>query len=233
MKKYNNADLANEVWNKVYTQVPIDALQRMDKVAEEILANEIVGDIVECGVWAGGAIIYLANLFPERKIWAVDSYEGFQETIDGNYAYTAEVHTKQFGKSLDGSVWIRHAKTFAQTEESVIEHFKEYDIAVPEHVQSLKGYVNETCKPDTCPIKQIALLRVDVDAYSATREVLDYLYDKVSIGGYVVFDDWGVSSADAAVNEYFANKNIVVDNYLLKPPNGGRCAMLKKTMELK
>lgn len=230
----DSADLANELWEKVYTQVPVDAICRMDKLAKDLEENKIPGDVVECGVWAGGVVIYLAHLFPTRKIWAVDSYEGFQDPMEGNYQYPGEVHTKQFNRTLDGTVWIRYAKTFVQPKDVVLEHLKEYDILVPDHVELLEGYVNVTLVPETCPIKNISLLRVDVDAYSATREVLEFLYDKVEEGGYVVFDDWGVPSADKAISDFFAKKKLPFMKYLELPPAGGsgRVATLKKTKEM-
>jgi len=229
MKKYESTlQLANEVWDKVYTQVPVEALQRMDVLAEKIRIDNIPGDIVECGVWAGGSIIYLANLFPNHKIWACDSFDGFQEKQDGNYQYDKEVHTKQLHKHLDGSVWIRYAKTFVQRKEVFLEHLKEYEIGVPDHVEVIEGYFNQTLKPEVCPIKEISLLRVDADAYSATREVLDFLYDKVVVGGYIIFDDWGVPSADAGMFDFFNARQINALSCMILPPSGCRCATMKK-----
>ena len=43
------------------------------------------GDIVECGVWRGGMSLFLTKLFPNKKIWLADSYDGFQD-IEKNYS---------------------------------------------------------------------------------------------------------------------------------------------------
>ena len=40
-------------------------------------------------------------------------------------------------------------------------------------------------------IYKIAVLRLDGDFYESTKTVLDSLYDSVSVGGYVVIDDFG------------------------------------------
>ena len=44
-----------------------------------IKEEEIEGDIVECGVYAGGYPIWFAKLFPERNIWLIDSFKGNQD----------------------------------------------------------------------------------------------------------------------------------------------------------
>ena len=43
------------------------------------------GDIVECGVLRGGYSIFLSHLFNNNKIWACDSFEGFQRIEDATY----------------------------------------------------------------------------------------------------------------------------------------------------
>jgi hypothetical protein len=41
------------------------------------------------------------------------------------------------------------------------------------------------------PIKELALLRLDGDMYESTMDALKYLYPKLSVGGYVIVDDYG------------------------------------------
>ena len=62
--------------------------------------------------------------------------------------------------------------------------------------------------PETCEIKQISLLRIDVDAYSATLEVLDALYDKVQTGGYIIFDDSSLEESLDAIRYFFDLRKI-------------------------
>ena len=39
-------------------------------------------------------------------------------------------------------------------------------------------------------INQLAVMRLDGDMYVSTVDVLYNLYDKLSIGGYMIMDDW-------------------------------------------
>lgn len=41
-------------------------------------------------------------------------------------------------------------------------------------------------------MRQIAVLRVDADSYDSTRDILVNLYPKLSVGGYLILDDWGL-----------------------------------------
>ena len=62
-----------------------------------------------------------------------------------------------------------------------------------------------------CKIQSISLLRIDVDAYSATREVLDYLYPKVKKGGYIIFDDSCLIQTVDGFCDFFDEKGILFE----------------------
>ena len=57
---------------------------------KQVLAHNIPGDFVECGVWRGGASFLMGELLRQagvndRKVWLFDSFEGLPppEGIDG------------------------------------------------------------------------------------------------------------------------------------------------------
>jgi hypothetical protein len=68
--------------------------------------------------------------------------------------------------------------------------------------------------PKERDIPQISLLRIDVDLYDSTVPVLEYLYPRVSSGGYVISDDWGenesVTPCRLATLRYFESHGIPV-----------------------
>lgn len=158
--------------------------------------NQIEGDVVECGVWKGGFSIFLSHLFPERTIWVCDSYEGFQPLEDARFEYYKEErHTPAYpmGISL----------------EEVQEHFKTYGLADQDRIKFVKGFVKDTLP--TAGIKKISLLRVDVDGYSPTLEVLEELYDKVETGGYIIFDDMCLYECKDAVYDFLKKKDLPLE----------------------
>jgi hypothetical protein len=145
------------------------------------------GDIVECGVWKGGMSIFLSKVFNSKNMWVCDSFEGCQDPRTGKYSFPGEGHTKGL---------------YAINLETVKNNFKLFDALDEPRVSFLQGYVKDTLQPSTCPIKKISLLRIDVDSYSATLEVLDYLYPKVTPGGLIIFDDSCLHESKSAIMHF-------------------------------
>jgi hypothetical protein len=50
----------------------------------------------------------------------------------------------------------------------------------------VKGWFRDTIPLNT--IEKISILRLDGDMYESTIDVLDYLYPKLSIGGFCIID---------------------------------------------
>ena len=155
------------------------------------------GCVVECGVWRGGMSIFLARAFEEKDIWVVDSFEGFQDPKTGKYVVSFERHdhnNKDMKVSLD----------------VVKANFALFGLNDDQRIHFLPGFVKDVLKPDTCSIEKIALLRIDVDAYSATREVLDYLYPKVVPGGYIIFDDSCLHETGRAIYDFAKESGVEI-----------------------
>ena len=118
--------------------------------------SKLKGDIIECGVWRGGFSIFLADTFKKKTIWVADSFEGFQPLETANFEYSTERHAPAYD--------------IAVSLEEVKSNFEKFGIDL-NRIKFLKGFVKDTLP--TCGIKDISVLRVDVDAYSATFEVLE------------------------------------------------------------
>ena len=74
-------------------------------------------------------------------------------------------------------------------------------------VRFLPGWFADTL-PDA-GIEKIAVLRLDGDLYSSTMDVFQNLYDKVSPGGFIIVDDYGVLPQCArATDEFRAARGI-------------------------
>lgn len=88
----------------------------------------------------------------------------------------------------------------------VQNNFKKFGLEEENRIKFLEGFVKDTLP--AANIDKIALLRIDVDAYSATRDVLDNLYDKVVKGGYIVFDDTALIETQTAIKDFMKERNI-------------------------
>lgn len=188
--------LADELIEKRYSMVLRELFDTVIRHQSKI--SKIDGDIIECGVWKGGYSIFLANAFPEKNIWVVDSYKGFQPLNTARYQYNRERHIPEYRLGEPNS-----QDDF--TLNAVMQRFNEYSLT-SSRIKYLDGFVKDTLPKAN--IEKIALLRVDVDAYSATKEVLDELYDKVQIGGYIIFDDSCLYECIDAMKDFFNERNI-------------------------
>lgn len=72
--------------------------------------------------------------------------------------------------------------------EAVQENFRKYDL-LDDQVRFLKGWFKDTLP--TAPIQKLAILRLDGDMYESTMDGLNNLYSKLSVGGFVIVDDYG------------------------------------------
>jgi hypothetical protein len=201
-------DLVQDLINNKITMVNPNEFQTIFKHYDNI--SKIEGDIVECGVWRGGFSIFLSYIFQDKNIWVCDSYEGFQPLEIAKHQYSKERHTPNYTHNSIGPLGI--------SLEEVQSHFRTYGLGEEERIKFLKGFVKDTLP--TSGIEKVALLRIDVDAYSATLETLEELYDKVQFGGYIIFDDSCLYETLDAIKVFFKQRNL--SEYLLHPVTNER-----------
>ena len=70
-----------------YTLTTVERCYSLYKAIQYITKGDILGDIVECGVWRGGsamlaALTLIQNNQTHRKIYLYDTYEGMSEPTD-------------------------------------------------------------------------------------------------------------------------------------------------------
>lgn len=167
--------------------------QRMDNLHRSmdiVRREEIPGDLMECGVWRGGACIFLqgylrAYSMMERRLFLADSFEGLPPPSDRD--------------DLDLSREVYPELAVAQRD--VERNFELYCL-LDENVVFLAGWFEDTLP--TAPVEQLALLRLDGDLYSSTMDSLVNLYDRVVSGGIVIVDDFNnIAECRAAVRDFF------------------------------
>jgi O-methyltransferase len=97
----------------------------------------------------------------------------------------------------------------AATLEAVQDNFRIYRL-LSDNVVFLRGLFQDTL-PDA-PVERLAILRIDADLYSSTRDVLTVLYDRVSPGGFVIVDDYGaLPQCRQAVDEFVQERALDID----------------------
>lgn len=178
-------ELYKSIINQGVTMITEERFETILQHKDHVLSLD--GDIVECGVWKGGMSIFLSKIFNNKNMWVCDSFEGCQDPQNGKYSFPGERHAKGL---------------YAIDLETVKNNFKLFGALDEPRVSFLQGYVKDTLEPSICPIQKISLLRIDVDSYSATLEVLDYLYPKVVPGGLIIFDDSCLNESKLAITHF-------------------------------
>ncbi len=153
-------------------------------------ALHVEGDVWECGVYRGGTAAMLAEMVRDsgvdKKVYLFDTFEGMPATDAKR-----DLHRK--GDFADTSL------------ESVMA-----SITAIERCVIRKGFM-----PDSfagLENAKISFAHLDVDIYRSILDCLEFIWPRLSRGGFIVLDDYGLPScpgARAAVDEFFAGKAAV------------------------
>lgn len=170
---------------RALTMTPKRRLDNVQSCVEVLIRDEVAGDLIETGVWRGGTTIFMRGLLKAygeqgRLVWVADSFEGLPEPDETRFPKEAAFHK---GKTMQ-----HYYKNMAATMDEVISNFRAYEL-FDEQVRFIKGWFKDSLP--TAPIEHLALLRLDGDYYDSTMDALDSLYDKLSVGGIVIVDDYG------------------------------------------
>ena len=85
----------------------------------------------------------------------------------------------------------------------VATSFREASL-LDENVIFVKGFFNDSLKPLAQKVGSMAILRLDSDLYESTVDSLYHFYDKLSVGGYVIVDDWDGFPSKVACEDFLA-----------------------------
>ena len=163
--------------------------------------STVRGEIVEFGIFKGNSFfrwIKFRDLLEQtnsRKIIGFDIFGDFPEAnFDEDKAKrNAFVAETNGGKSI----------SFEEINELLDKQGlnKNVDIIKGDILITLDDYLEKN------PHLKISLLHIDVDLYEPSKHILEKLFDKVTKGGIIIFDDYGAfAGTNKAVDDFFQNK---------------------------
>jgi O-methyltransferase len=169
-------------------------LDNVQQCVEYVIENDIPGDLIEAGVYRGGQCIFMRGILKvhgvtDRKVFVADSFKGLP------------VPDKD--KNVDDAIafeFLKHFDVYAVDIAEVRDNFARYEL-LDENVVFLEGWFKDTLP--AAPIMRIAVMRLDGDFYESTRDSLEGLYARLSAGGFVIIDDYGLPvGCRRAVDEF-------------------------------
>jgi O-methyltransferase len=180
------------------TMIGYKRLSNVQYCVTEVIRNNIPGDLIETGVWRGGAVIFMRAILEaydvkDRIVWVADSFEGLPRPNAEKYVADRDDELYKYD-------------ILRVSMEEVQNNFRKYNL-LDGQVKFLKGWFRDTLP--SAPINKLAVLRLDGDMYESTTDALKNLYPKLSPGGFVIVDDYQVIEAcRLAVQDYRAAHKI-------------------------
>jgi hypothetical protein len=137
----------------------------------------VEGDWVECGVYRGFSFAvvsaYVNFATVAKTLYLYDTYGGIPE------AYNSENRSNQV-----------YERETAEDPDAIYKDVQQRFQAYP-NVKLVRGIVPNTFT-EACP-ESIAFLHIDMNSAASELAVLNALFERVSPGGMIVFDDYGWS----------------------------------------
>ncbi|BBY62966.1 hypothetical protein MHEL_12090 [Mycolicibacterium helvum] len=166
-------------------------MRNLRYACETVLLDGIEGDLIETGVWRGGACILMKGVLDcygekARRVFVADSFAGLPQPDPEQFPHDAgDLH---------------HTYTALEVSKSDVEdNFRRFGL-LDDNVVFLEGWFKDTLP--SAPIDRLAVLRLDGDMYESTIEALDALYHKVSYGGFVIVDDYFLPPCAQAIHDF-------------------------------
>jgi len=198
---------------KPYTMTSLERMYGLYQAVKYVVAAEIPGELVECGVWKGGSAMVVAATLAalgktQSELWLYDTYSGMTVPDERDLQYD--------GVSAHERLKMANMRDFGQMAHVGVEEVRANlaKTGYPmEKIHFVQGDVLETI-PGRAPAR-ISLLRLDTDWYKSTAHERAHLYPRLARGGVLLIDDYGHwKGSRQAVDEYLATTDHLLLNRL-------------------
>ncbi|MCA1817684.1 MAG: TylF/MycF family methyltransferase [Acidobacteria bacterium] len=178
------------------------------------------GDVCEFGVAQGATSALLANeIYPTGKnIWLFDSFQGLPKPSEKD-------------QLIDDIFDLKTMKNYEGTMSCPLDMVEGRLKAIsfpPERVRIVPGFIEETIRNPPLP-ERVCFAYIDFDFYNPILVALNFLDQRLPVGGAVVVDDYGFfsSGAKTAVDEFAGEHR---DTYeVIHPPKfAGHFCILRR-----
>tara|TARA_Y100000588_G_scaffold114755_1_gene125881 strand:+ start:4602 stop:5405 length:804 start_codon:yes stop_codon:yes gene_type:complete len=199
------------LWNKVspYTMTSQSRIANLERAVRYIIANNISGDFVECGVGAGGSMMAIAYTLIElqienRRLLLYDTFAGMARPTDEDISILGKPARQKYDRKIkDGEcTWHNFPLVDVRANLSLTKYPSD---AVFFH----KGLVQDTLPANDS--HEIALLRLDTNLYESTIVECAELMPKLKPGGVLIVDDYfRWLGQQKAVDEYLSSAGLTM-----------------------
>ncbi len=170
---------------------------------------EVPGDIAELGVFRGLGLMTWANLLETfcigdrtKIVYGFDNWSGFTELSPQDGSSNKQIN-KQVGGFSPGDSW-------EELNEALAIFDRDRFIPWKPRIRLIRGNIESTVPQflQQNPGIRFSLVHFDCDLYQPTKISLEHIWPRVSRGGIVLFDEYGIADwpgETQAVDEFFGN----------------------------
>jgi O-methyltransferase len=135
-------------------------------------ATKLRGSLIEVGVWRGGTGALLAQRVEqcgnERTVYLCDTFTGVVKATNRDPVYKGG----------------EHSDTSRKTVEHLIEKLQLKNVVILEGI-----FPDDTAR--SIEGETFAFCHIDVDVYKSAKEVFEWIWPRMVVGGIIVYDDFG------------------------------------------
>ena len=176
-----------------------ETLRASYDMARVAIERNVPGDFVECGVFGGAQCAAMARAIldshvigsgralaqgVQRRVHLFDSFAGVPASTERDTEWIKAQHPEGISACTLENCQI-HMREWGIPDELLVWHPGMFADTLPQ-----------------ARLKQIAVLRLDGDLYESTRVCLERLHPLLSVGGWLIVDDWGLSGPRVALDEH-------------------------------
>lgn len=170
--------------------------------------DAVEGALVEVGVWRGGTAALLCDaasrLEKPRHVYLADTFRGVVKAGPRDDYYKGG----------------EHADASADTVKTLL------DTVGAKNATLLEGVFPEETGGEI-PDGAIALCHIDVDVYQSARDVAEWVWPRMPVGGVIVYDDYGFYGCEGVTA--FGNEEYTRSDRLFLHNLSGQAVVVKLT----
>lgn len=157
--------------------------------------KSIKGDILEVGVWRGGTAGLIASKAKingmKKKVYLADTFEGVVKISKADTFYKGGEHD--------------------DTSEKIVRELLSDRLNLSNYELLTGIFPEETGK--IVEDKRFCFCHIDVDVYDSAKDITNWIWDKLEIGGIIVYDDYGFNTCDGVTR--FVNEERLKENRII------------------
>jgi O-methyltransferase len=163
-------------------------------------AKKLDGALIEVGVWRGGTGALIAKKASlcgiNDRVYLCDTFRGVVKASERDSTYKGS----------------EHADTSRQTVEKLVAALELDNVKILEGI-----FPDQTAQ--LIEEKRFRLCHIDVDVYDSAKDIVDWVWDKMVIGGIVIYDDYGFEGCDG-IAKYVEEQIPNTDRLVIHNLNG-------------